>query len=233
MIGDDLAAERMFGPAPSAEPATMLGTGQAPAPVVEPVAKEPEPVEPPRVARTDAEMEAALFGAEPMPAAELPEGDEARVIRREAAMFTADAEQALPVSLFEGAVGQSVTLDDGTAVQITREHAKQATANVRGWASDLGLSKSEITTIKDWSSRSADRAQAVANRERAVQILNDEHGNDASRALRAAQAYIGMHPKLAAVLNTGAGDDPQTVAIIARKALALHKAGKLRIGGRA
>ncbi|MEV3839300.1 hypothetical protein [Aeromonas dhakensis] len=139
------------------------------------------------------------------------------------AAYPAAGEKEIPPSLFEQTIGQ-----DG----ITAEHAAQATAEMRAAALDLSLTQSELQAVKAGFERAvtSDRENAVALREHAVSRLNTEHGDSAALAFRCARAYVAANPRLAAVLDaTNAGDDPEVVATIARKALALHRAGKLKV----
>jgi hypothetical protein len=107
---------------------------------------------------------------------------------------------------------------------------------VQALATELGLSRTEIASIGEGltfaQSVRGDAQRIMAARESAVDLLNQEHGDQAKLAVRAARAYVAANPKLSAMLDrTGAGDAPQAIVLIARRALALHRAGKLTIPG--
>lgn len=141
------------------------------------------------------------------------------------AAYPAAAEAELPREMFDQAIGQS---------GITAEQAAQATAEMRAVALDLSLSGSELQAVKAGFVRAStaqrDASGIGAAREHAVNRLNTEHGESAALAFRCARAYVTANPRLAAALDaTNAGDDPEVVATIARKALALHRAGKLKV----
>lgn len=141
------------------------------------------------------------------------------------AAYPAAAEQELPHEMFAQTIGQN---------GITAEQAAQATADMRAVALDLSLSRSELQEVKAGFERATtaqrDETSVGALRDHAVNRLNTEHGESATLAFRCARAYVAANPRLAAALDaTNAGDDPEVVATIARKALALHRAGKLKM----
>lgn len=249
MIGtEDAIAVKLFGDttptghAPEPQPATLIGDARPATRGVSLRMDEPAPTSAPaqvgeHTSRSEADVEQALYGELELPQADPPKDDEGRAIRKDAVMYgMAEAEKGIPDESFMGTVGQQVKVGDNT-VQITEAIAKKALVETRTYAAELGLNKSEITSIGEAMERTytaqPDQVAVISNREQAVELLNSEHGNDAALSLRAAQIYIAKRPRLAAMLErTGAGDDPQVVTLIARKALALHKAGRLSVPNR-
>lgn len=234
-------AMRLFGdstPSTSAPAgATMLDTPAAPTVTAtlygdETPAPEALPKSEPR---TDAEMAEGMFGEDELPPADEPDDPDMVAIRREARMYSGEAEKAIPLSEAYKIIGQTLPMEDGSSLTVTKELALKATAQIRAMASDLSLSGNDIDAVREAFKRStalknADEQTRIASREKAIDLLNREHGNDAARAFRAARLYISKNPHVAAMLDkSGAGDDPETVALIARKALQLVRAGKLRI----
>ena len=145
------------------------------------------------------------------------------------------SEQAVPDDVFNGLVGTSVELD-GEQVAVSEELARQAVADLREMATGLQLSKDDVAgvgealTFAQWIR--GDEQKTLAAREAVVELLNTEHGDSAALAARAAKAYVANNAKLARFLDrSGMGDAPQVVALIARRALALHTAGKLTVPG--
>lgn len=219
------AGSTMVDTPPIQTPTQVLYADEAPAP-------EPLPESAPR---TDEEMAQGLFDEEDTPPPEVPETEEMQSIRRESAMFPAEAVKEIALSEFDQIVGHTIPMDDGSTLTVTKEVTRKAAAEVRAMASDLSLSRDEIKAVREAFNRSAslknaDEQTRIASREKAVDLLNREHGNEAARAFKAARSYIAKNPKLASMLErSGLGDDPETVATIARRALGLVRSGKLRV----
>lgn len=143
--------------------------------------------------------------------------------------YTADIDRAIPANEFDSHVGK-----EAAGMKITPEAAKKAVGELRAAAADLSLGQDEIQAVKLGIARCKElvgnQEKTIASRDSAVDLLNNAHGNEAALALRCARAYVAKNPKLTTLLEqTRVGDHPQTVALIAAKALALHKAGKLRL----
>lgn len=219
------AGSTMVDTPPIQTPTQVLYGDEAPAP-------EPLPESAPR---TNEELAQGMFAEEELPSPDEPSDPDMISIRREARMYSGEAEKAIPLSEAYKIIGQTVPMDDGSTLIVTKELALKATAEIRAMASDLSLSGEDINAVREAFKRStalknADEQTRIASREMAVDLLNREHGNEAARAFRAARAYIAKNPRVAAMLDrSGAGDDPETVALIARKALQLHRAGKLKV----
>lgn len=119
-------------------------------------------------------------------------------------------------------------------VEVNSAMARKAVSELRAMAGDLELSTTDMGVMSESlafaRSIKGDAEKTAAAREWAVGLLNAEHGDQAAFAARAARAYVAKNPKLGALLDhSGAGDSPHTVVLIARRALALHKAGKLTV----
>ncbi len=219
------AGSTMVDTPPTQTPTQVLYGDETPAP-------EPLPESAPR---TNEELAQGMFAEEELPPADEPDDPDMVAIRREARMYSGEAEKAIPLSEAYKIIGQTLPMDDGSTLIVTKELALKATAEIRAMASDLSLSGEDINAVREAFKRStalknADEQTRIASREMAVDLLNREHGNEAARAFRAARAYIAKNPRVAAMLDkSGAGDDPETVALIARKALQLHRAGKLKV----
>jgi hypothetical protein len=159
-----------------------------------------------------------------------------KAVREDAAyrMFgVSEAARAVPDNLLEAAIGQTIEVD-GQAVVFDHEMAQLGVSELRAMAADLDLSTGDMALVSEsialGESLKSDPAQAVAAREEAVEMLNAQHGQEAALAARCAQAYVAKNPKLAQLLErTGAGDSPQAISLIARRALSLHKAGRLTL----
>lgn len=184
--------------------------------------------------RTDAEMAEGLYAEEETPPADAPDDEDMQAIRRDAAMFPAEAEKAIALSEFDVTLGVT-GLVDGQEVTVTKPILRKAVSEIRAMTADIGMNQQEaadfVANIKRiGTSKPIPDDQRIPNREKAVDMLNREHGNEAARALKAARRYIAKNPKLASILErSGLGDDPETVATIARRALGLVRAGKLRL----
>lgn len=167
-----------------------------------------------------------------VPPAEEPEDDDMKAIRSEWTFYPAEVNKLVPHQMLDSAIGQTIDVE-GQQVKVTRGMARQSVGELRGMVGDLGLSRDEVSAIAETINRGASSGSnhdPIPGRERAVELLNREHGENAAQALRASRAYVAKNPKLGRLLDrTGLGDDPSTVAIIARRAMALHRAGKLRI----
>lgn len=219
------AGSTMVDTPPTQTPTQVLYADEAPAP-------EPLPESAPR---TNEELAQGMFAEEELPRADEPSDPDMVAIRREARMYSGEAEKAIPLSEANTIIGQTVPTDDGASLIVTKELALKATAEIRAMASDLSLSGEDINAVREAFKRStalknADEQTRIASREKAVDMLNREHGNEAARAFRAALSYVNKNPRVAAMLDkSGAGDDPMVVALIARKALQLHRVGKLKV----
>ncbi|MDP2024532.1 MAG: hypothetical protein Q8L16_26915 [Hydrogenophaga sp.] len=167
-----------------------------------------------------------------IPPAEVPEDDDMKAIRSEWTFYPAEVNKSVPHEVFDSAIGKTIDLD-GQQVEVTRSLARKAVGELRAVVGDIGLSKEEVSSIAQTMNRLASSGtndDPIQNRERAVDLLNREHGENAAQALRAARAYISKNPKLGRLLDqSGLGDDPATVATIARRALALNRSGKLKV----
>jgi hypothetical protein len=232
----EAAASRLF---PS-----MGGTPTA-APPAQPVAAPNQPQ-----ATADAGGQQAAAPGVPQPGVQQPATPAARpadggkhldpdmqALREDAGerMFTRpEAERAVPDNLFDEVVGQTVEVD-GHQIQLSEEFAREAVVGLRVMAADLALSSADVATVGEAlefaQSIHGDEQKTLAARESAVELLNAQYGDEAMLAARAARAYVAKNPKLGELLDrTGAGDAPQVIALIARRAVALHKAGKLNLG---
>lgn len=145
------------------------------------------------------------------------------------------AERTVPENLFDELIGKSIEID-GQAVQVDDAIARTTLADLRQMAADLNVSSADVGAIDEGlklaQSFKGDEQKTIAAREAAVDLLNAEHGDQATLAARAARAYVAKNPKLAQMLDrTGAGDAPQMIVMIARRAMTLHKAGKLTVAG--
>lgn len=184
--------------------------------------------------RSQEQLADALYAPEELPEAEAPADPEMLALREspERRLYgLAEAAKALPLSDFLDEVGQEIA----PGVTLTKEHVAKGVAELRAMAADLNLVRSDVNDIGRAIERfkgidRTDRAVIAAEHDAAIDALNTAFGNEAALALRAAQAYVSKNPRLAAFLNaTGAGDDARTVALIAQRALAMHKAGKLTL----
>lgn len=249
MIGHDEMAARMFGattpsgqepPAGAGESTLLVPAGAAVkvaglverTPTVGDTGGDAQPIRP----RTDEEMARALYGTKPtLPEPDEPESEEMRDIRQspERRLFgKAEADAAVPAEMFSHLVGTRVEVGDGT-LEITAPLAEKALVEVRAMVADLGLNQDDVQTMKQGFTHAqalTDEASVIASRETAVEALNKEFGQQAALALRAARAYVAANPKLSRILEqTRAGDSPQAVLTIAKRALPLVKAGRLRL----
>lgn len=222
---DDLAS-RLY---PNMKPAA--------APTQQPAAA-PAPAQQP--GRTEDQLAEAMYGnSEPLPAAEPLADKELQALRDDGAhrMYSVpEAERAVRANIFDGSVGQKFEVD-GQSVEFTQESARKAVTELRAMAADLALTESEMAAVQDslafGQSIKGDAEKISAARATAVTKLNEEFGERAGFAADAARAFVQKNPRLAAVLDhTGAGDSPQVILRIARRAVALHGEGKLTVGGR-
>ncbi len=232
------------GPAPVARPRTeaelgaaMYGPGGS-MQAAQPLANadtvdtsEPQTHEP----RSQEQIADALYAPEDLPEAEAPTDPEMLALRDspERRMYgAAEAAKALPLSDLLDEVGQ---VEIAPGVKLTREHAIKATVELRAMAADLNLVQGDFDVLGEAIVRLAgidrtDQAAIAAEHDAVIDTLNHTFGNEATQAVRAARAYVAKNPRLAGFLNaTGAGDDPRTVTLIAKRALAMHKAGKLTL----
>jgi hypothetical protein len=190
--------------------------------------------------RTEAQLADALYGkAEPLPVAEPLADKELQALRDDGAhrMYSVpEAERAVRADIFDGSVGQMFEVD-GQSVEFTQESARKAATELRAMAADLALTESEMAAVQDslafGQSIKGDAEKIAAARATAISKLGEEFGERAGFAADAARAFVAKNPRLAAVLDrTGAGDSPQVILRIARRAVALHGEGKLTVGGR-
>jgi len=167
-----------------------------------------------------------------IPPAEVPEDDDMKAIRSEWTFYPAEVNKSVSHQVFDEAIGTTVQIDD-QPVEVTRELVKKGVAEVRAIVGDLGMNLEEATSFVSNIKRAGQGQppqDRIPGREAAVETLNREHGENAAQALRAARAYIAKNPKLGGLLErSGLGDDPATVATIARRALALSRSGKLKV----
>lgn len=169
---------------------------------------------------------------EDVPGLEDPEDEEMVAIRRDWAPYPAEVNKAIRSNFFEEYVGKKVDID-GKSVEVTREMAAKTVSVMRALVGDLSLNREESADLME-AIRNAkpqgDEAAAIPRREETIEALNREHGDKANKAFRAARAYVAKNPILAGILDRSElGDDPKVVSLIARKALALHQAGKLKV----
>lgn len=141
----------------------------------------------------------------------------------------------LPDNIFDAAIGQTIEVD-GQAIVINQEMVQGTLSELRTMATDLDLKADDLATVNEGLAQGATLKSnpegVIAARESAVEMLNAEHGQEAMLAARCARAYVAANPKLADLLDrSGAGDSPQAITLIARRALALHKGGKLDLPG--
>lgn len=144
-----------------------------------------------------------------------------------------EAARALPDNLFANAIGQTIEVD-GAQVQIDEEIARSAVSELRVMAADLDLKASDMEAVNAGLAFGrtllGDEQKTIEAREAAVDLLNTQFGQEAALAALCARVYVSKNAKLANLLErTGAGDSPQVVGLVAKRALALHKAGKLTL----
>lgn len=169
-----------------------------------------------------------------VPPADAPEDDEMKAIRSEWTFYPAEVNKSVPHDVFDEAIGTTSQVGD-QVVTADREMVRRGVAEIRALVGDLGMNREEATSFVENIKRIGKGSpipedQRIAGRESAVERLNAEHGEQAALALRASRAYIAKNPKLGSLLErSGLGDDPATVVTIARRALALHRAGKLKV----
>jgi hypothetical protein len=248
-MDEQTIAERLFGATAPAQPApATLATRDQPAP-------DPAPSSAPQRSPTGRELtlaermfghdpaldheppppdtrplEERLFGdPEPLPEPTEVQDDEIVALRADPtrSFFKGDLDQVLPVKLADEVARQG-GLDAG--------HVRQFISDARAWASDLNATGDELRQIGaslETAQELAERGEEAVHeaRVRATSGVFREHGDrEGELALRAAHAFVAKQPTLRAMLEaTGLGDDPTTVRVIARRALALHKAGRLSI----
>lgn len=167
-----------------------------------------------------------------MPPAEVPEDDDMKAIRSEWTFYPAEVNKSVSHQVFDEAIGTTIQIGD-QSVEVTRKLVNKVVSEVRATVGDLGMNAEEAKAFVS-SVKRAGKGEApqdrVPGRESAVEMLNAEHGVNAAQALRAARAYVEKNPKLGRVLElSGLGDDPATVATIARRAFALQRSGKLKV----
>lgn len=213
---------------PDTEDVEQIDTGQAPqlAENAAPEQASPEPA--------DARNMFPSMYADEVPSMEEPADEDMKAVRREWTMYPAEINKGIEHTVFDEAIGKTIEIE-GQQITVTREMTRKSVAELRGIAGDLGLNQQEakslIDNIKRIGQGLADGTGTRAgNREQAIQRLNATYGEEAGKALALSRAFVAKNPKLATILNrSGLGDDPTTVAQIARRAMALHEAGKLRL----
>lgn len=174
------------------------------------------------------------YAAESLPDYDEPEDEDMRAVRSDWRLFPAEVEKAVGADVFDEAIDTTVEID-GRPTKVTREMLGKSVAEFRALVGDLGLNADQASYLLSEIKRLGamkDRGEEdpLPKRESAVELLNGEHGGNASLSLRAARAYIEKNPKLGRLLDrSGLGDDPKVVAMVARRALSLHQAGKLKV----
>lgn len=173
----------------------------------------------------------SMFEGE-VPMADDPEDEDMAAIRKNWKPYPGEVNKAIPSSYFDQYVGKKVEIE-GKSVEITREMVLKTVSVMRALVGDLSLNRKESVDLVE-AIRNAkpqgDEAAAIPRREATIDALNREHGDKANKAFRAARAYVAKNPILAGILDRSElGDEPKVVVLIARKALALHEAGKLKV----
>lgn len=222
---DDIAAERLYGapPAPAgtapvvSDPAARMYGG----PDTKPVASEA------REPRTEEEQAASLFGEKEAPEVQLEIPAEILAERKadkERAMFSPQEtfRESIPDSILDGAS------DMPEPVRIA------AMAEVREMVADMGMDTADVKTLRDLGSTfdtAPTNDQIIAWREASVDYLNRTYGNEATQALRDAQALVALDPRRMKMFELhGRGDHPKVVALMAKLGRKARLAGKLKAG---
>lgn len=226
---DDIAAERLFGTNPAkdaptkpiADPAARLFGG----PDTKPVASEE------REPRTEEEQAASLFGEKESPKVELDIPADILAERKadkDRAMFSPQAtfKDVIPDNMFDGAPEAS---DMPEPVRMA------AIAEVREMVADMGMSTDEVQTLRELGrtlgTEQPSQDQVMEWREESVVFLNQTYGNQATQALRDAQAFIAQDPRRVKMLDhQNRGDHPKVIALFAKLGRKARIAGKLKAG---
>lgn len=223
---DDIAS-RLYGETPAKEaptkfisdPAARLSSGPDTKPVVENEDREPS---------TEAEQAAALFGKPEAPKVDLdiPANILAeRQVDEDRAMFS-------PQETFREVLPDTMWDEDPEAENIP-EHVRVAViGELRECVADLGMDTSDVKTLRDLGATSKEEPsedQIIAWREEAVDHLNRTFGNQATQALRDAQAFIAQDPRRVKWLElNNRGDHPKVIEVFAKLGRKARLAGKLK-----
>lgn len=222
---DDAAiAEIMFGssPAPAAAQPTEDLAKEAPAgPDTEPAESET------REPSTEAEQAAALFGKPEAPKVEIdipPDILAERQADKDRAMFS-------PQETFREVLPDDLWAGDPDAENIP-EHVRVAViGEMREMVADMGMDTADVKTLRDLGTTfkaEPSEDQIITWREESVDHLNRTFGNQATQALRDAQAFIAQDPRRAKWLDQKhLGDHPKVVALMAKLGRKARLAGKL------
>lgn len=168
------------------------------------------------------------------PSAYEPKDDEMKLIRKGWTMYPAEVEKMITTAMFDEYIGKDIEVN-GKTVKATKEITRRAVSELRALVGDLSLSRDEfedlMETVRSVKPQAEfDEKAVIPMREATVEALNREHNDKAFKAFKAARAYVAKNPILGDILDkSGLGDQPKVVAVIARKALALHESGKLSI----
>lgn len=204
--------------AAAVEPAATIPATPVPAPAPAPA---PAPPPGPNVS-SDAEVEAVAAAFEHIERA-IP--DTIREMRQ------ADAARRL-VGSPQREFAAVLTEEQARAAfpHVSPQVVDAVTHEAREVLADLGLTGAEARDLfqPDQPDGFDPRAPLEQHYDAMVDLLNDEFGNDATRAYKAAQALAQRDPRVARVLDqTGAGNNPRVVLALARAGLRLQRAGKL------
>ena len=180
----DEIAERMFG-ATAPKPETPTANDPAARVFGGPAAEQaPEEARQPR---TDAEMQAILYPKPEAPGVDLDIPDAILAERQ------ADKDRAMfsPKETFREVLPDTMWDEDPEAENIP-EHVRVAViGEMREMAADLGMDTADVKTLRDLGATfkaEPSEDQIIAWREEAVDHLNRTFGNQATQALRDAQA---------------------------------------------
>lgn len=212
---------------PDTEDVEQIDTGQAPQ-LAENAAPEQASPEPADAALRN--MYPSMYADDAL-SLEEPTDEDMQAVRDDWVRYPAEINKAIGHQAFDALVGKTVEID-GQQVEVTREMATRAVARTRAIAGDLGLSQAEMKEFKArWEQVEALPDVPLAQaRTAALGRLSQEHGEKAEQAFQCARAYVAKNPVLARVLDKSRlGNDPAIIAMIARRAMALHEAGKLRL----
>lgn len=226
---DDIVAERLFGtPAakeaptkPIADPAARMFGGPDTEPVVDSGPREPS---------TEAEQAAALFGKPEAPKVDLDIPADILAERQ------ADKDRAMfsPKETFREVLPGSMWDEDPDAENIP-EHVRVAViGEMREIVADMGMDTADVKTLRDLGATfkaEPSEEQIIAWREEAVDHLNRTYGNQATQALRDAQAFIAQDQRRGKWLElNNRGDHPKVIEVFAKLGRKARLAGKLKAG---
>jgi hypothetical protein len=129
----------------------------------------------------------------------------------------------LPDSVFDSVEGEG----------ITPELRQQVAGVWREVCADMELSTQDVAALVGIFQAPPPTPEVQeANRAAATKWLIEAHGDGAGAALAAAQALVARDPRVAALLDRGAGDDPRVVKKVVAAALRQVASGKLKVGGK-